>query len=93
MSANDAEPKSEATSNSALLPLVRDLFHVVARLREGDALYPVNRIDIRVARIAELFHPLLNAAASGVVSGKDIGAAHGSAGCYAARVCWRPHHP
>ena len=46
-----------------------DLFHVVARLSEGDALDPVDRIDTRVARIAELFRPLLHAAASGVVSG------------------------
>src|SRR4051812_17592127 len=50
--------------------------YVVARLQEGDALDPVDRVDIRRARIAISLDPLRHVAA-GVVGGEhqDVGAA------------------
>jgi hypothetical protein len=42
------------------------------RLGEGDALDPVDRIDLRVARVAELLDPFGDASAAGVVGGEGI---------------------
>ena len=42
--------------------------HVVAGLSEWDALDPVDRVDLRVAWIAVLCHPLLDPAAAGIVA-------------------------
>ena len=49
---------------------------VIARLGERDALDPVDRIDLRIARIAVGRDPLLHAAAAGIVAGEseDVGA-------------------
>src|SRR5262245_63863212 len=44
--------------------------HVVAGLRERDELDPVDRVDLRVARIAIALQPFLDAAAAGVVAGE-----------------------
>jgi hypothetical protein len=61
------------------------IFHyalnIVGGFGEGDALDPVDGIDVRVARIAMLGDPLLNPSAPGIVPGKrqDIGARQASA--------------
>src|SRR6266481_6902163 len=50
---------------------------VVTRLGERNALDPIDRIDLGVARIAVLGDPLLNPAAAGIVTGErhDVRAA------------------
>src|SRR5262249_27196697 len=59
------------------LQILHDPLDVVARLGERDALDPVDGIDLGIAWIAVLRHPLLDPAAAGVVARKshDVGAA------------------
>jgi hypothetical protein len=46
------------------LQVLHYTLHVIAGLSEWDALDPVDRVDLRVAWIAVLCHPLLNPAAA-----------------------------
>ena len=58
------------------LQRLHDLHHILPRLGEGDALDPVDRVDLRIARVAELLHPVGDPAAAGVIGGErqEIGA-------------------
>src|SRR6516164_5945104 len=59
------------------LQVFDDALNVVARLGEGNALNPINCVDLRIARITVLRHPLLNSAAARIVTrkGQNQGAA------------------
>ena len=50
------------------LDVGQNLADVAARLLDGDALDPVDRVDARLARIAELADPLVRAAWPGIVA-------------------------
>ena len=58
------------------LKILHDALDVIARLGDRDALDPVDRIDLRVARIAKGGNPQAHAAAPGIVAGEgeDVGA-------------------
>src|SRR5207245_2352613 len=73
----DLQPRAAAEAGAVNLKVLHDPLHVVARLGERDQLDPVDRVDLRVARIAVAINPLFHAAAAGVVGGKrhDVGAA------------------
>src|SRR5829696_4150408 len=53
------------------LEVLEHALHVVSRLREWDALDPVDHIDVRLARIAVGIDPFLHVAAAGIVGGED----------------------
>ena len=46
------------------LQVFHNALNVIARLRQGDALHPINRINLGITRVAVLGHPLLDAAVS-----------------------------
>src|SRR6516165_12813638 len=52
------------------LQVFDDSLNVVARLGEGNALDPIHRVDLRIARITVQCHPLLNSAAARIVTRK-----------------------
>ena len=66
-----------AEARAVDLQVLHDALDVVARLGERDALDPIDRVDLGIARIAVLRHPLLDPAAARIVAGKgqDVGAA------------------
>ena len=53
-----------------------DFHHVLPGLGEGDALDPVDGIDLRIARVAEALNPFGNASSARIIGGKrqEIGA-------------------
>src|SRR4051794_4991898 len=72
----DQEARTAAELRAIDLHVLEHALDVVARLGEWDAFDPVDRVDIRVARIAILFDPLPRAAASRIVGDerKNVGA-------------------
>ena len=64
-------------ANAIDLQILHDALDVVARFGKWNALHPINRVDLGIARIAVLLHPFLNAASAGVIAGEahDVGAA------------------
>src|SRR5216684_9397282 len=52
------------------LQILHDPLDVVSRLGKWNAFHPIDRIYLGIAWIAVLFHPLLDAAAAGVVAGE-----------------------
>ena len=73
----DQQLAAAAEAGAVDLQVLHDPLHVIARLGDRDALDPVDRIDLRIARIAIGRDPLPHAAAAGVVAGEgqDVGAA------------------
>src|ERR1700704_5320489 len=73
----DQQPGPAAEAHAIDLEIFEHALDVVARLREWDALDPVDRIDLGIARIAEFLDPLLHPPAAGIVAdkGEDVGAA------------------
>src|SRR3977135_2311141 len=61
----DGERRVIAEARTVELHVLHHALHVVAGFHERDALDPVDGIDLRVARIAELRDPLLHATAPG----------------------------
>src|SRR5262249_35921680 len=57
------------------LQIFHNSLHVITRFGQRDSLYPIDSIDLGVARIAMLCHPLLHPAAACVVAGEghDVG--------------------
>src|SRR5271169_5531122 len=51
------------------LQVLHDTLHVVARLGERDALYPIDRIDLGIAWITMLGHPFRDSATASIVTG------------------------
>ena len=80
-------------SRAVELQVLHHLLHVVARLVEGDALDPVDRVDRAAARVAVVAHPVERAARAGIVAdeGQDVGAvaARRAARPDDARPAWR----
>src|SRR5437867_1535847 len=66
----DQETRAAAEADAIDLHVFHDALHVVARLRERDALDPVDRIDLGVARVAVAADPFLDPAAAGVIGGE-----------------------
>jgi hypothetical protein len=50
------------------LQVLHDALDVVARFGKGNALNPIDGVDLGIARIAVLCHPLLNSAAARIIS-------------------------
>jgi hypothetical protein len=59
------------------LQVLNDALNVVAGLSEGNALNPIDRVDLGIARITVLCHPLLNSPAARIITrkGQNEGAA------------------
>src|SRR3984893_5128283 len=57
--------------------VLHDALDIVARLREGNPLNPIDGVDLAIAWITVLCHPLLDSAAAGIVTrkGQNEGAA------------------
>src|SRR3974377_90075 len=64
----DHQLAAAAEARAVDLQVLYNPLHVVARLRDRDALHPVDRIDVGVARIAIGGEPLLNPPAPGLLS-------------------------
>ena len=73
----DQQLAAAAEARAIDLQVLHDPLDVIARLGDRDALDPVDRIDLGIARIAVGGDPLLHAAAAGIVAGEgqDVGAA------------------
>src|SRR5262245_30496768 len=73
----DQELRAAAETNAVDLKVFEHALDVVARFGERDALDPVDRIDLWVARIAIFRDPFLHAPAPGIVAGEgeDVRAA------------------
>src|SRR5712671_5860894 len=63
----DHQARSVPELGAVDLHVLDHALDVVARFREGDALDPIDRIDIGIARIAVSLDPLLHPAASRIV--------------------------
>src|SRR6202040_8676 len=59
------------------LQVLNDALNVVAGLSEGNALNPIDRVDLGIARITVLCHPLINSPAARIITrkGQNEGAA------------------
>src|ERR1700733_3787449 len=70
----DEEPRIVAEAGAIDLHILDNTLHVVARFRNWDALDPVDRIDLWIARIAILLDPFLRPPRPGIVGdeGKDV---------------------
>src|SRR6516162_11208722 len=66
----DQELRAAAETNPVDLKVFEHALDVVARFGEGDALDPVDRIDLRIARITIFRDPFLYASAASVVAGE-----------------------
>src|SRR5215510_12841455 len=66
----DQELRAAAETNAVDLKVFEYALDVIARFGERDALDPVDRIDLRVARIAIFCDPFLHAPAPGIVAGE-----------------------
>src|SRR5262249_41447222 len=66
----DQELRAAAETNAVDLEVFEYALDVIARFGERDALDPVDRIDLRVARIAIFCDPFLHAPAPGIVAGE-----------------------
>src|SRR5437660_5982243 len=64
----DQDVGAAAEAVAVDLHVLHHALDVVARLRERDALDPVDRIDLGIARVAEPSDPFPNAAAAGIVA-------------------------
>jgi hypothetical protein len=73
----DEQPRAAAEANAVNLQVFEHALDVVARLGEWNAFDPIDRIDLRIARVAVSGDPFLHAAAAGIVAGEgqDMGAA------------------
>ena len=73
----DQQPRIVVEPGAIDLHVLDNALHVIARLRERDALDPVDRIDLRIARIAVLLDPFFRPPRAGIVGdeGQNIGAA------------------
>src|SRR5581483_5398214 len=66
----EAQRRSSFAEPGAIdLDVGEHLLDVLARLLEGDAMDPVDRVDVGLARVAELLDPLARPAGAGVVAG------------------------
>src|SRR5215469_7153830 len=64
----DGERRGGVEADAIHLHVLHHALHIVTGFREWNALDPVDPIDPWVARITELFDPLLHAPASGIIS-------------------------
>src|SRR5580704_807591 len=66
-----------AITRAVDLQILHDPLDVVARLGKGNALDPIDRVDLGIARITVLCDPLLNSAAARIITrkGQNEGAA------------------
>src|SRR5215468_4253825 len=73
----DQKLGATAEADAIDLQVLEHALHIVARLRERDALDPIDRIDVGIARIAETLDPVAHAATARIVAGErqDIRAA------------------
>src|SRR5262249_28448262 len=73
----DQQLRATAEAYTVDLQVLEHPLYVVARLRERDALHPIDWIDLRVARVAEAPHPVAHPSAPGIVAGErqNVGAA------------------
>jgi hypothetical protein len=60
-----------AEANAIDLQVLHDALDVVARLGKRNALNPIDSIDLGIARIAVLRHPLLDPAAARIIASKS----------------------
>src|SRR5207237_6615408 len=73
----DLQPGSAAEAGAIDLQVLHHPLHVIAGLGERNLLDPIDRVDLRIARIAVALDPFLEAAAPGIVGGEgpDVGTA------------------
>src|ERR1700722_7101799 len=73
----DQKARAVVEARAINLDVFKDALHVIARFRQRNALDPVHRINLFVARIAVLVDPLFGPARPGVVGNKreNVGAA------------------
>ena len=73
----DLQLRAPAKAGAIDLQVLHDALDIVARLGDRDALDPVDRVDLGIARVTMIGHPFLDPAAAGIVSGErhDIGPA------------------
>src|SRR6187401_576249 len=64
----DQQLGAAAEADAIDLQGFQDARDVIARLRERYALHPVDRVDFRIARVAEARDPLLHPSAAGVIA-------------------------
>src|SRR5262249_57684705 len=54
----DQELRAAAEAHTIDLQIFEHALHIVARLRERDALHPIDRIELAVPRTAQALHPV-----------------------------------